>query len=105
MASSPNPLANLLLDELKDLYSAENQILRALPKMIKASESPDLRRAFERHLDETRRHIERLDQIAKELELRLTGKKCRGMEGLLDEGKEVMEELDESNMDAGLIGA
>ena len=105
MAEETNPLAELLQDELKDLYSAENQIIKALPKMIKASESPDLKRAFERHLEETRRQVERLDQIADELDVKLTGKKCKGMEGLLEEGKEVMAELDEENMDAGLIGA
>ena len=100
-----NPLEELLHDELKDLYSAENQIIKALPKMIKACESPDLKRAFERHLEETRRQVERLDQIGGELGIKLTGKKCKGMEGLLEEGKEAIAELDEENMDAGLIGA
>ena len=105
MAAEMNPLQELLHDELKDLYSAENQIIKALPKMIKASESTDLKRAFERHLEETRRQVERLDQIGEELEFKLTGKKCKGMEGLLEEGKEVMQELDEQTIDAGLIGA
>jgi ferritin-like metal-binding protein YciE len=105
MAEEKNPLEELLEDELKDLYSAENQIIKALPRMIKASESPELKRAFERHLEETRRQVDRLDQIGEELEIRLTGKKCKGMEGLLAEGKESMEELDEENIDAGLIGA
>ena len=100
-----NPLEELLHDELKDLYSAENQIIKALPKMAKASVSPDLKRAFERHLEETRRQVERLDQIGEELQIKLTGKKCKGMEGLLEEGKEAMQELEEENMDAGLIGA
>ena len=105
MADEKTPLEELLEDELKDLYSAENQIIKALPKMIKACESPELKRAFERHLEETRRQVDRLDQIGEELEIKMTGKKCKGMEGLLAEGKEAMEELDEENMDAGLIGA
>ena len=105
MASEQTPLGQLLHDELKDLYSAEKQIIQALPKMIKACDSPDLKRAFERHLEETRRQVERLDEIGEELGMRLTGKKCKGMEGLLEEGKELMAELDEENMDAGLIGA
>ncbi len=105
MAEEKNPLEELLEDELKDLYSAENQIIKALPRMIKACESPELKRAFERHLEETRRQVDRLDQIGEELEIRMTGKKCKGMEGLLAEGKEALEELDEQNIDAGLIGA
>lgn len=105
MTAETNPLQELLQDELKDLYSAENQIIKALPKMIKACESTDLKRAFERHLEETRRQVDRLDQIGGELEIKLTGKKCKGMEGLLEEGKEVMQELDEQTIDAGLIGA
>jgi ferritin-like metal-binding protein YciE len=105
MAEETNPLAELLHDELKDLYSAENQIIKALPKMIKASGSPDLKRAFERHLEETRRQVERLNEIGGELDIKLTGKKCKGMEGLIEEGKDTMAELDEDNIDAGLIGA
>jgi ferritin-like metal-binding protein YciE len=106
MAEEMNPLEELLEDELKDLYSAENQIIKALPKMAKAASAPELRRAFERHLEETRRQVERLDQIGQELEIKLTGKKCKGMEGLIAEGKEIMEEdLDEAALDAGLIGA
>jgi len=106
MAEDKNPLDELLQDELKDLYSAENQIIKALPKMAKAASSPELRRAFERHLEETRRQVERLDQIGEELELKMTGKKCKGMEGLITEGKELLEEdLDEDALDAGLIGA
>ena len=104
MAEEKTPLVELLEDELKDLYSAENQIIKALPKMIKACESPELKRAFERHLEETRRQVDRLDQIGEELEIKMTGKKCKGMEGLIAEGKEHLEELDEENIDAGLIG-
>ena len=106
MAEETNPLEQLLVDELKDIYSAENQILKALPKMAKGASSPELKRAFERHLEETRRQVERLDQIGEALEIKLTGKKCKGMEGLIEEGKEIMEEdLDENAIDAGLIGA
>jgi ferritin-like metal-binding protein YciE len=106
MAEDTNPLEELLIDELKDLYNAENQIIKALPKMAKAASSPDLRRAFERHLEETRKQVERLDQIGEQLEVRLTGKKCHGMEGLIEEGKEIMsQDLEENALDAGLIGA
>ena len=106
MAEETNPLEQLLEDELKDLYSAENQLVKALPKMAKAASSPELRRAFERHLEETKRQVERLNQIGENLEIRLSGKKCKGMEGLIEEGKEIMEEdLDENAIDAGLIGA
>jgi ferritin-like metal-binding protein YciE len=106
MADATNPLEELLVDELKDLYSAENQIIKALPRMAKATSAPELKRAFERHLDETRRQVERLNQIGDALEIKLTGKKCKGMEGLLEEGKEIMEEdLDDNALDAGLIGA
>jgi ferritin-like metal-binding protein YciE len=106
MAEEKNPLEELLVDELKDIYSAENQIIKALPKMAKAASSPELKRAFERHLEETRRQVERLDQIGQALDVKLTGKKCKGMEGLIEEGKEVMEEFDDDDtIDAGLIGA
>src|SRR5687768_12093379 len=101
-----NPLEELLVDELKDLYSAENQIIKALPRMAKAASAPELKRAFERHLEETRRQVERLNQIGEALDIKLTGKKCKGMEGLIEEGKEIMEEdFDENAIDAGLIGA
>src|SRR5918993_1780270 len=106
MAEETNPLEELLVDELKDLYSAENQIIKALPRMAKAASSPELKRAFERHLEETRRQVERLNQIGEALDIKLTGKKCAGMEGLIEEGKELLEEdLDENALDAGLIGA
>jgi ferritin-like metal-binding protein YciE len=106
MAEEMNPLEELLQDELKDLYSAENQIIKALPRMAKAASSPELKRAFERHLEETRRQVERLDAIGEELEMKLTGKKCVGMEGLIEEGKELMGEIDDDDaLDAGLIGA
>ena len=106
MAEETNPLEELLIEELRDLYNAENQIIKALPKMAKAASSPDLRRAFERHLEETRRQVERLDQIGEQLDAKMSGKKCHGMEGLIEEGKEIMsEDLEEPALDAGLIGA
>ena len=106
MAEETNPLDELLQDELKDLYSAENQIIKALPRMAKAVSSPELKRALERHLEETRRQVDRLNQIGEMLEIKMTGKKCKGMEGLIEEGKEMMEELEDENaIDAGLIGA
>ena len=105
MAEEMNPMEELLVDELKDLYSAENQIIKALPKMAKAANDPQLKRAFEKHLEETRRQVERLDQIGEALEIKMTGKKCKGMEGLIEEGKEMMGELEDAALDAGLIGA
>jgi ferritin-like metal-binding protein YciE len=106
MAEENNPLEALLIDELRDLYSAENQIVKALPKMAKAASSSELKRAFERHLEETRRHVERLETIGQTLDIKMTGKKCAGMEGLLEEGKEIIaEDLEEPALDAGLIGA
>ena len=106
MAEERHPLHDLFEDQIKDLYSAENQLVKALPKMAKAAGSPELRRAFERHLEETRRQVERLNQIGENLEVKLTGKKCKGMEGLIEEGKEIIEEdMDENALDAGLIGA
>jgi ferritin-like metal-binding protein YciE len=100
------PLHELFVDELKDLYNAENQLIKALPRMAKAAGTPELRRAFEKHLGETRRQAQRLEQIGRALEVKVTGKKCKGMEGLIAEGKELLEEgLDESVLDAGLIGA
>ena len=106
MPEEITPLEELLYDELKDLYSAENQMVKSLPRMAKAASSPELKRAFERHLEETRRQVERLQQIGEELEIKLTGKKCAGMEGLIEEAKEMMEEIDDDDaLDAGLIGA
>ena len=99
-------LKELFIEELKDLYSAENQILKALPKMIKKATSPDLKAGFEKHLKETEVHVERLEKIFKELEVSPRGKKCKGMEGVIEDGKELMEEdADPEVMDAGLIGA
>jgi ferritin-like metal-binding protein YciE len=105
MAEERHPLNDLFEDQIKDLYSAENQILKALPKMAKASTNAQLRSAFERHLEETRGHVARLEQIAEELEFSPKGKKCKGAEGLIEEGKEVMDEFEDETLDAGLIGA
>jgi ferritin-like metal-binding protein YciE len=99
-------LRDLFIDELKDLYSAENQILKALPKMIKTASSKELKSGFEQHLKETEGHVERLEQIFNELEVSPKGKKCKGMEGVIADGKEIMEEDAEPDvMDAGLISA
>src|SRR5688500_20196120 len=100
-----NPLQELLVDELKDLYNAENQIIKALPRMVKAASSPELKRAFEKHLGETRRQAQRLEQIGRALDVKLSGKTCHGMEGLLEEGQEIIQEdLEAPARDAGLIG-
>jgi ferritin-like metal-binding protein YciE len=105
MAEETNPLEELLIDSLKDLYNAENQLIRALPRMAKKATNEQLRVAFERHLQETRNHAARLEQIADEMDFSLRGKKCKGMEGLLEEGKEVMGEFEDDVLDAGMIGA
>lgn len=99
-------LQDLYVEELKDLYSAENQLLKALPKMAKAASSPGLRQAFESHLEETKVHVERLESIFEKLDESPKGKKCKGMEGLLEEGKEMIDEdAEEDVRDAGLIAA
>jgi len=99
-------LRQLYVDELKDLYSAETQLVKALPKMAKASSTPELRQAFEEHLRQTSEHVSRLEQIFELLEEKPTGKKCLGMEGLVKEGAETMkEDYDESVMDSAIIGA
>lgn len=99
-------LDDLLHDQLKDLYSAENQLTKALPRMAKKANSPTLKEAFVAHLEETQGQIERLTQIGQLLELKLTGKKCKAMEGLIEEGKEVLEEDGKSPViDAALIAA
>jgi ferritin-like metal-binding protein YciE len=101
-----NGLRELYLDELKDLYNAENQLIKALPKLAKASSSDELRQGFEEHLEQTKGHVERLEQIFEAMEESPKGKKCAGMEGLVKEGSEVMEEdFEGAVMDAALIGA
>lgn len=99
-------LDRLLHDELKDIYSAENQLTKALPKMAKQASSEELREAIASHLEETKGQIERLDKIASLLDIKLTGKKCKAMEGLIEEAKELMEEDGEpAILDAAMIGA
>jgi ferritin-like metal-binding protein YciE len=99
-------LEDLYVDELKDLYSAENQLLKALPKMAKAASAPRLTKAFESHLKQTRDHVARLEKIFTKLGGSPKGKKCKAMEGLLAEGKELIaEDADAAVMDAALIGA
>jgi ferritin-like metal-binding protein YciE len=99
-------LHDLFVSELKDLYSAETQMTKALPKMAKAATSDKLRTAFEDHLAETEKQIERLDQIFEELEASPKGKKCKAMAGLVEEGKEIIEEdAEDAVRDAGLIAA
>jgi ferritin-like metal-binding protein YciE len=99
-------LDDLFLHELRDLYSAENQIIKALPKMAKNATSPQLKRAFEEHLGQTREQAERLKQIFERLDESPGRQKCKGMEGLIEEGADLMEEdIDGGVLDAGLIGA
>jgi ferritin-like metal-binding protein YciE len=99
-------MQELLLDELKDLYSAEKQITKALPKMVKATTSPELKQAFESHLEETKGHVERLDQIFGILGKAARAKTCHGMQGVLEEGSEVLEETEKGEVrDAALISA
>jgi len=99
-------LQDLYVEELKDLYSAENQIIKALPKMIKAASHDELKQAFTRHLRETERHVTRIEQVCASLGVSPKGKKCVGMEGLLKEGAELIKEKPDAEvLDAGLIAA
>jgi ferritin-like metal-binding protein YciE len=101
-----NSFRELYIDELRDLYNAETQLTKALPKMAKASTNDQLRQAFEEHLRQTSEHVSRLEQIFEQLEEKPTGKKCAGMEGLVKEGSETMKEDYEGEvMDAAIIGA
>ena len=101
-----NTLKELYLDELRDLYDAEQQLVKALPKMAKASTSPELRNGFEEHLEQTKGHVQRLEQIFEGLGEPAKGKKCKGMAGLVAEGAEMMDEdFEDKVMDAGLISA
>jgi ferritin-like metal-binding protein YciE len=99
-------LQKLYTDELRDLYNAENQLLKALPKMAKAASSEDLKEAFEKHLEQTKGHVERLEQVFEELDEKPKGKTCRAMKGLIEEGSEILEQDgEESVRDAGIIVA
>ena len=99
-------LKKLYIEELRDLYSAENQLLKALPKMAKGASSDELRQAFENHLQETEGHVERLETIFEDLDESPKGKTCQAMKGLVEEGSEILEEEgEESVLDAGIIAA
>ena len=99
-------LKKLYLEELRDLYSAETQLVKALPKMVKGASSAELKEAFGDHLEQTKEHVERLDVIFDRLDEKPTGKTCKAMKGLIEEGSEMLEEEgEESVIDAGLIGA
>jgi len=101
-----NDLHELFLDEIADVQNAEQQLIKALPKMAKAAESEELREAFQTHLEETREHVSRLDQVAKTLDESIKRKTCKAMQGLIAEAEELMkEEEDSSALDAALIAA
>ncbi len=99
-------LEDLFVHELKDLFSAENQLVKALPKMAKAATHEELKAGFEEHLEETKGHVTRLEEIAEICGCKLTGHKCKAMEGLIEEGQELIsEDAEDAVRDAGLIGA
>jgi ferritin-like metal-binding protein YciE len=101
-----NDLRELYVDELKDLYDAENQLIKALPKMAEAATSDQLRLGFEQHLEQTREHAQRIERIFNSMGEKVKGKKCKGMKGLISEGEDVMsEDYDGELMDAALISA
>ena len=87
-----NSLRDLYITELKDLYDAENRIIKALPKMAEAANSPDLRSAFEEHLQQTRDHVSRLEQVFQKLDETAKGEKCKGIAGIIDKGEDLMDE-------------
>ena len=99
-------LHDAFVDELRDLYDAEKQLTKALPKLAKTATSPKLRDAFESHLEETRGHVDRLEQVFEGLNERARGKHCDGIAGIIEEGKSIIDEkFDEATMDACLIAA
>ncbi len=101
-----NSLKQLYVEELRDIYDAEKQLIKALPKMAKAANSDELRSGFEEHLEQTKGHAERLERIFSALGEKSTGKKCKGMQGLVNEGSEMIGEDFEGDVrDAGLISA
>ena len=106
MASEPKPLNDLFIDTLKDIYYAEKQILKTLPKMAKAASSPDLKAAFEKLRDETETHVERLTQVFEIAGKAPRGKTCDAILGIIEEGKEIMEDYaDSPALDAGLVAS
>jgi len=103
---SENSLQELYVEQLRDLYSAENQLVKALPKMAKAAQSGALRKGFEQHLEQTKGHVDRLEQIFSAMDESPKGRKCAGMEGLVEEGEEVIREQSGSDaLDSGLIAS
>ena len=97
-------LQELLIEEMRDIYSAENQLLKAMPKMAKKASNPQLKKALETHRKETEGQVQRLQKVFEKLGKKPTGKKCSAMEGLIEEGKEMMgEDMEEDTMDAALI--
>src|ERR1700761_8055835 len=103
---SVETMQELLIDELKDLYSAEKQIVRALPKLAKAASTPELQEAILNHLEETKEQVARLEKIGELIGKKLTGKTCAGMKGVLEEGSEVLEDTEKGIVrDAALISA
>src|ERR1700733_5756200 len=99
-------LRDVLLDELRDLYSAENQLVKALPKLAKGAKNPKLKALFAAHLVETKGQVERLKQVFASLDEKPTGQHCNGMEGVIEEGKDALEKDEEgASFDSGLIGA
>jgi ferritin-like metal-binding protein YciE len=99
-------LDQLLEDELKDIYSAENQLLKALPVMAQAAESSDLRASFEKHLEQTQTHVQRIEEICRDLNVEPSGKTCAGMGGLIQESEEVLQsDMASEPKQAALIGA
>jgi ferritin-like metal-binding protein YciE len=106
MTAKDKKLNDLFLDTLKDIYFAEKQILKALPKMAKAARSDKLRAAFDKHHDETEGQVERLEQVFELLDKPARGKTCEAIQGILDEGKEIMDEYKGTEaLDAGLVSA
>jgi ferritin-like metal-binding protein YciE len=103
---SLDSLQKLFLEELKDVYNAEKQLVRALPRLAKAAESSELQQAFTKHTKETEGHVRRLEQVFQQLGQSARGKTCKGMQGLVEEGKEVMEQEGEGAViDAALIAS
>jgi ferritin-like metal-binding protein YciE len=99
-------LDDLFLDTLKDIYYAEKQIVKTLPKMAKAAQSPQLKAGFEKHLDETETHVERLEQVFEMLGKPARGKTCDAILGIIEEGKSIMDEFKGTQaLDAGLVAA
>jgi ferritin-like metal-binding protein YciE len=99
-------LQKLYTNELRDLYNAETQLLKALPKMEKAASSGELKNAFEKHLEQTKSHVERLEQVFEELDEKPKGKTCHGMKGLIEEGSEILrQDGEDSVLDAGIVVA